>query len=108
MQTTPTVRVVDLSDNNLSRFPVALLVLSPHNVIEAMDSIIISRTAVRNIPAAYHHNIVPLLQRTRKDASSLDQVHVVLVGYGGQGKSTTLLQVFFPRAHAVLPKGTVA
>ena len=107
MQTTPTVRAVDLSGNPLSRFPVALLVLSPHNILEAMDSIDISGSAVRNIPTTYHTNIVPLLKRTRKDAASLDHVHVVLVGYGGQGKSTALLHVFFPHANTVLPKGVV-
>ena len=105
LQTNPVVRVVDLSGNELSHFPVEPLVLSPHNALEALHKLDVSDNPLRNIPKSYHSNIAPLLRRTRGDASSLNQVHVVLVGDGGQGKSTTLHRVFFPHLNIVLPKG---
>ena len=105
LQTNPVVRVVDLSGNELSHFPVEPLVLSPHNALEALEKVDILDNSVRNIPKAYHSNIAPLLRRTRGDATSLNQVHVVLVGDGGQGKSTTLHRVFFPHANVKLPLG---
>ena len=99
------VRVLDLSNNKLSHFPGDPLLLSPYNALQGLQSIVISGTAVRNIPAPYHHNIAPLLRRTRVDASSSDEVNIAVLGDGKQGKTSVIDHSLFADLDMVLPKG---
>ena len=93
----------------MSHFPLELLALSPHDAVIDLHSIDITNTGVRNIPSTEHANLVPLMKETRTGATSLSQVHVALIGDGGNGKSTlrkrTLTTENIQHAKVYLPPG---